>query len=235
MVPSNSTTAQPAWTASPGCLRRRTTRPSTAAVRTAKRSGIASQRPNPVTLTAIVRFSAALTPTRTSGSCSRHPQRPGRGGIPTGRQEREECSRHADVDPAPLTVGWVKRETPVSLVRYANRSRTAIRVIRGSTPRPWVHGARTHHFRGGSLHAPYKYANRSRTAIRVIRGSTPRPWVHGARTHHFRGGSLHAPYKYANRSKQRYALSGVRLRDHGYMVPEPTISAAVRFTHPTSW
>ena len=32
------------------------------------------------------------------------------------------------------------------MVRYANRSRTAIRVPKGSTPRPWVHGARTHHF-----------------------------------------------------------------------------------------
>ena len=32
------------------------------------------------------------------------------------------------------------------MVRYANRSRMAIRVPDGSTPRPWVHGARTHHF-----------------------------------------------------------------------------------------
>ena len=32
------------------------------------------------------------------------------------------------------------------MVRYANRSRTAIRVPKDSTPRPWVHGARTHHF-----------------------------------------------------------------------------------------
>ena len=40
------------------------------------------------------------------------------------------------------------------MVRYANRSRMAIRVPDGSTPRPWVHGARTHHF-PGSLHAPY--------------------------------------------------------------------------------
>ena len=33
--------------------------------------------------------------------------------------------------------------------------------------------------------------------------------------------------------KQRETLLRVRLRDHGYMVPEPTIFPAVRSTHPT--
>ena len=32
------------------------------------------------------------------------------------------------------------------MVRCANRSRTARRFLKVSTPRPWVHGARTHHF-----------------------------------------------------------------------------------------
>ena len=47
-----------------------------------------------------------------------------------------------------LTVGWVKQE-PREMVRYANRSRTAIHVPNGLTP------CVTHHFRAGSLHAPY--------------------------------------------------------------------------------
>ena len=33
--------------------------------------------------------------------------------------------------------------------------------------------------------------------------------------------------------RQQETLSMIRLRDHGYMVPEPTISLAVRSTHPT--
>ena len=33
----------------------------------------------------------------------------------------------------------------------------------------------------------------------------------------------------------RQAFSTVRLRDHGYMVPEPTISPPVRSTHPTAY
>ena len=43
---------------------------------------------------------------------------------------------------------------PGSMVRCANRSKAGVSVLKGSTPRPWVHGARTHRFSGGSLHAP---------------------------------------------------------------------------------
>ena len=48
-----------------------------------------------------------------------------------------------------IHVGWVEHGSPVSMVRCANRSRTARRFPKGSTP------CVTHHFPGGSLHAPY--------------------------------------------------------------------------------
>ena len=92
-VPSSFTMAVPASTGSPGCLRRWITRPSAAAVRRANRCGIASQRPSPVTLSAIDRFSAGLTRTRTSGFVLLAPpsrQQPGhRDDNRAGKPERE--------------------------------------------------------------------------------------------------------------------------------------------------
>src|SRR5208282_1360403 len=58
-------------------------------------------------------------------------------------------------------VGWVKHGSSVWMVRCANQSRSACRVVKGSTP------CVTHHFAGGSLHAP--------TPVRVFRSFAKQP------------------------------------------------------------
>ena len=48
-----------------------------------------------------------------------------------------------------IHVGWVEYGNPYAMVRCANRLKTGCRVHEGLTP------CVTHHFRRGSLHAPY--------------------------------------------------------------------------------
>ncbi len=64
----------------------------------------------------------------------------------------EICDKLSNALALGVAGGW---STRARMVRCANPLRTGLGVIKGSMPRPWVHGARTHHFTSGSLHAPY--------------------------------------------------------------------------------
>ena len=46
-------------------------------------------------------------------------------------------------------------------------------------------------------------------------------------------GSSRSMVRCGTGAEQLNVYRGVRLRDHGYMVPEPTIFPSVRSTHPT--